>query len=753
MRCPFLSVPTCSALILGALLGVLAPTPASAQNRGFQLNRYEPTAAGEWSFWVDHPWYSKTRAFAAGLTLDYGHNPLIVGFVQPDGRLIQTQSILANQLVGHVDLAGSFLDRVLLTASLPVTFLENGQAVMSTTLPSPASGAYVSDPRLGAMVRVFGQPYASGISMSLGGQLWIPLRAFTGSIPEQGSDQGVRGLLRVALGGLKHHVLWSANVGALFRPEARLGAVSDPTGSTAGHELQLSAAVAYADLDRRFTVGPELVFATALTTNTLQQYSSSLELLVGGHYNIARLIDVGLAGGVGILRQAGTPDGRLLLRVAYAPMPKPVPKDRDRDGVPDPLDRCPDEAQGNRPDSDQPGCPQRDRDADGVYDREDQCPAQAQGEHPDPAKPGCPTGDKDGDGISDYADQCPEQPNSPIADSSRLGCPAPDKDGDGVSDPQDVCPHLPKGQTPDPTRLGCPAVDKDGDGVWDHEDPCADVPAGSLPDPVKKGCPLADRDHDLVPDATDACPDQAGVPDLDAKKSGCPTKLLEIRSGQIVIKEQLFFGNKKDVIKKQSFALLQAVATTLNAVPQIKKLRIEGHTDNKGKPDFNLDLSARRAHSVMRWLVEHQVAASRLEAQGYGDTRPIADNKTTAGKAQNRRVDFVIMDPPQERSPSSEAPVSAPPPTPVPTVPVSSAATPDEPARRHHHRIKKETPADAADEPTRKRHHRAKKGTAAADPEAASPEAAAPALGRAARPDKPHKATQVAKSVAPALKE
>src|ERR1700760_1350212 len=90
MRRSLLSVFARTALLLSAAclaFGLSAPDPVRADYRGFQLNRYEPTAPGEWSFWVDHPWYSRTRYFAIGVTGDYAHNPLYDYERQSDGTL------------------------------------------------------------------------------------------------------------------------------------------------------------------------------------------------------------------------------------------------------------------------------------------------------------------------------------------------------------------------------------------------------------------------------------------------------------------------------------------------------------------------------------------------------------------------------------------------------------------------------------------------------------------------------------------
>ena len=664
--------------MVGALC--LGARPARAQNLGFQINRYEPTAAGEWSFLVDHPWYSSTRYFAAGLTLNYAHDPLVFGLSSVDGNFTQTQAIIAHQLLGHLDLAGSFLDRVTLSASLPVTLLERGQTAGGL---SPVSGVVVGDPRFGVLVRLYGQPDRSPFSLSLGGLIWVPLRKFDDALPLQSSDSDVRVLPKLVAAGLAHRIRWSVTAGFLYRPDATLGAFMVPDGSSTGSAIQLGAAVSYADTERRFAVGPELLLSTGVTNgNAFKRDFTSLELLLGAHYNIASLVQLGLAGGLGVLREPGTPDARVLLRVAYAPIFKPAPPrvDSDHDGVYDPEDACPHEPGVATADPRTSGCPPPDRDHDGVLDAEDQCPDLAKGDHPDAARPGCPILDRDRDGVLDAQDQCPEVPQGDHPDPQRLGCPDKDSDSDGILDAQDQCPSLPQSEHPDPARQGCPDKDSDGDGVYDAHDKCVKVPAGAHPDPQKVGCPLPDRDGDSVIDAVDACPDRPGAPNPNPKKNGCPG-LAEIKRGQIIIFKSVFFNNDQDVILKKSFPVLQAVANVLVAEPLITKLGIEGHTDNRGELDHNVDLSDRRARSVLRWLTEHGIAAARLNAKGYGPQRPITDNGTLYGRAKNRRVEFHILEPAALALPASPSPSPSPAPgkpaagPPLPSVEPAPAGT------------------------------------------------------------------------------
>jgi len=180
--------------------------------------------------------------------------------------------------------------------------------------------------------------------------------------------------------------------------------------------------------------------------------------------------------------------------------------------------------------------------------------------------------------------------------------------------------------------------------VLDPNDLCPDVHKSAHPDPAKLGCPLPDRDKDTVVDPEDACPDKPGAPHPDPKKNGCPS-LVEVKNGQLVSVKPVFFATNKDVILAKSFPVLQSVADALTAAKEIKKVSIEGHTDDRGKHDYNVDLSDRRAKSVMKWLVEHKIEADRLTAKGYGPDKPIADNKKEVGRAKNRRVDFIITDP------------------------------------------------------------------------------------------------------------
>ncbi|HET9552269.1 MAG TPA: OmpA family protein [Anaeromyxobacteraceae bacterium] len=312
-----------------------------------------------------------------------------------------------------------------------------------------------------------------------------------------------------------------------------------------------------------------------------------------------------------------------------APAPPPPKKvvtiekvDSDGDGVPDLEDKCPD-VPGKK---EFQGCP--DTDGDGIPDPDDACPTQ-----PGPKEnQGCPVAkDSDGDGIPDDIDRCPLDPEDFDGFQDDDGCPDPDNDGDGIVDKIDACPN-----TPGPIEnRGCPVLDRDGDGIPDTEDRCPDQPGPR----ENGGCPDVDSDKDGIPDRLDKCPDVPGLP-----PDGCPKKytLVEVKKDRIVIKQQVHFDTAKWKVLPDSFPLLNQVVQVLKDYPAMR-VSVEGHTDTVGAELMNMKLSQARAEAVSTYLQSKGIAGDRLEAVGYGPTKPVASNKTAAGRAQNRRTEFRIV--------------------------------------------------------------------------------------------------------------
>lgn len=266
-----------------------------------------------------------------------------------------------------------------------------------------------------------------------------------------------------------------------------------------------------------------------------------------------------------------------------APVTVQKPKDTDGDGVPDTEDKCPTIAGLKYLD----GCP--DKDGDGIADKDDKCPTVAGVKYLD----GCP--DKDGDGITDALDKCPTVAGPKVFD----GC--PDTDGDGIEDAKDKCPNKPGVARYD----GCPVPDTDGDGLNDDYDKCPTV-AGPI--------------------ANNGCPEE--------KKKEVQKKLNEFAA-------KILFETGSSVIKKSSYKILDEAVAVLKDNEDLN-ISVDGYTDNVGKPASNMKLSQARANAVKSYLVKKGIKAARVDAMGYGETKPVADNATAEGRLQNRRVEMNV---------------------------------------------------------------------------------------------------------------
>ena len=306
------------------------------------------------------------------------------------------------------------------------------------------------------------------------------------------------------------------------------------------------------------------------------------------------------------------------------------PIDTDGDGVPDYLDKCPDTPAEAFGFIDLNGCP-LDTDSDGIFDYKDKCANTPAGVKVDSV--GCPL-DTDGDGVADYKDKCPETPFAARTMVDSFGCPL-DKDLDGVPDYLDLCPNTPVEARAFVDKNGC-TLDTDGDGVPDYLDKCPDTPVEARGTVDQNGCPR-DTDGDGVLDYQDNCPKIPGT----VLNKGCPEIKKEVKKLFQKALQGIQFETGKYVIKPLSFKILDQIADVLNLNPTYL-IEVQGHTDNVGNPAANMTLSDNRANAVKEYLIKKGVAATRMTSHGYGDTIPVASNKTTKGKALNRRVEFMV---------------------------------------------------------------------------------------------------------------
>jgi len=242
---------------------------------------------------------------------------------------------------------------------------------------------------------------------------------------------------------------------------------------------------------------------------------------------------------------------------------------------------------------------------------------------PPPPPPPMPPADTDGDGIVDADDKCPTEKGV----AKYQGCPVPDTDKDGINDDNDKCIDVPGVAR----YQGCPVPDTDKDGLNDEDDKCPTVPGVAR----YQGCPVPDGDKDGVNDEEDKCPTLAGT----VANQGCPEVSQEIITRTAYAAKNIYFETGKATLLKKSFAPLNEVAKILTNNPELK-LAIDGHTDNVGSDALNQTLSDKRAAAVKAYLVKQGVDESRITSTGYGESQPVADNKTAAGRQKNRRVEM-----------------------------------------------------------------------------------------------------------------
>ncbi|HEY1815747.1 MAG TPA: OmpA family protein [Kofleriaceae bacterium] len=301
-----------------------------------------------------------------------------------------------------------------------------------------------------------------------------------------------------------------------------------------------------------------------------------------------------------------------------APKAPEGPKDSDGDGIPDDVDKCPNEPEDKDGFQDADGCPDPDNDNDGIPDTQDKCPNEPEDKDGFQDADGCPDPDNDQDGIPDKDDKCPNEPEDKDGFQDADGCPDPDNDQDGIPDKQDKCPDQPE------TKNG-----------YQDEDGCPD----EIPAKVKKFTGVIQGINFKV-NSADLLPNSNGTLDKAvAVLKEFPELKMEIQ------------GHTDD----------QAMG-------------------RGGKFADNTALSQARAESVKAYFVKAGIEDGRLTAKGYGATQPIVDPATLKGaklnaaRAKNRRVEFKLV----SGLTTTEAPTPPPPalmPTTPPTTPTNGPVT------------------------------------------------------------------------------
>ena len=587
--------------------------------------------------------------FTAGLLVNYANKPFIVRSCKTDtdcsapntapGTQLSTDTVVIQDMVS-ADLLASFTPVPVFQIGLrvPLTYVSGSGIDLTTGGPNRdgLKSFGVGDAMLEGKFRFYGDPKTSAVVLGGAIDVAAPLGTITAKDSFIGNSTPITAGGRLIFDGSFGALSFGMNLRGQYRPEARLGS------TTIGpFEFRYGVAAGY-QASPIFRVVAEGFGGTKFSS---LNGTNSLEIDAGAQITPLSLpLAFTIGGGGGVIQGVGVPLFRAMGGLAFVS----EVGDEDKDGINDKNDKCPSVGEDKDQFEDDDGCPEDDNDQDTIPDAKDKCPMKPETINGVQDDDGCPDelADKDKDGIGDADDKCPEDFGK-MRVKEFYGC--PDKDQDGVADKADGCPDQPEDTDGFADTDGCPDPDNDGDKINDDADECIDQPEVYNGFKDEDGCPdsAPDTDKDGIPDDKDKCPKQPENLNGFEDEDGCPDKgpsLVQVTENDIKILQRVEFATGSDKIQgATSFAVLNAVGSVLSIHKEIFLIEIAGHTDNVGVAAQNTQLSQKRAEAVVKYLVDKGVDAKRMQAKGYGPDKPIADNKQTAGRQKNRRVEFNIL--------------------------------------------------------------------------------------------------------------
>jgi OOP family OmpA-OmpF porin len=618
-----MSVRTARAVLVASLLGASAAPAVAAPAGNIDLNDFHPAMDSRGYLTVNASQVLGDRELSFGIgSLEWGHHLLELN---GDGKTYSIDNIIQATLIAAYGIKAGPVE-LEFGASVPFLIMNGDRGPDVGTNEFKLDGQGIGNVGLHFKTRFLKTSNYPHVGLGLIVSVYLPSLSqtdrFLGEAKGQAGGNASGKVVPQIMGvldkefGKDGRLRMSVNGGIRIRSRESF-TVNDPGDDNApftnqtisvGSELPFGFGVAYAISRQRFDIVGELNGSIPLGDHTNYQ---PLEAMGGVKVYLARNSFLSLGAGRGLLPDRGAnPDFRAMIGIVF----EPNIGDRDGDGIKDDVDKCPDEPEDFDGFQDEDGCPDPDNDHDGIPDVDDKCPDIPENMNGVEDEDGCPEGaknDRDGDGIPDNVDKCPDQPEDKDGFQDEDGCPDPDNDGDGILDVDDLCPNDPE--------------DKDG---FEDQD----------------GCPDPDNDHDRIPDKDDKCPNEPETYNGFQDEDGCPDRgRVVVTDTSIEILDVIYFDYNSDKIQSRSFPILDAVAATLQGNPSIQLIEIQGHTDERGDDAYNLDLSDRRAKSVMRYLVGKGVDEKRLTAQGYGETQPLDRAHNEKAWAKNRRVAFLII--------------------------------------------------------------------------------------------------------------
>ncbi len=587
----------------------LAQAVPVANGEGFDTHLFRPAMDSKGLFSVNGSEIVGANEFSLGLVIDYGRNLLRVNELGQRSPQLIDHSFQGTAMFNY-----GIANRLTVGLAVPVNlmagneqFTAAGAPVLAGWGPGQVDSQTIGFIGLHSKLRLL--RVDKGLGVSLGVQLGVPV---TSAPRDAGADPGFfywpqvivekrigsSDQFKIALnGGFRGHMV-SATTLAL-----RNGTFKD--GNRVTYGLGLSYRV-LEPLDLVAETYGTVLFASGVGASV----GLSNEVIGGIKLFVEKNSYLTLGAGSRYTQGFEAADFRGIVGFIF----EPSIGDRDGDGIKDDIDKCPDDPEDKDGFEDEDGCPDLDNDKDRIPDYLDHCPNVPEDYDGDHDKDGCPEvtdGDRDHDGIFDSKDKCPDDAEDKDGFEDEDGCPDPDNDKDGIPDVKDKCPNDPE--------------DKDN---FEDDD----------------GCPEPDNDKDGIPDIHDKCPNQPETfNDID-DEDGCPDdgKLI-IKGNTIVILEKIQFATGSAVILPKSFALLDAVAKTLNAHAEFALVEVAGHADERDSDANNVKLTQNRVNSVVKALTQRKVEDKRLRGKGYGEYCPEDPGHHEKAWEKNRRVEFKIV--------------------------------------------------------------------------------------------------------------
>jgi outer membrane protein OmpA-like peptidoglycan-associated protein len=577
----------------------------ASQAVGFSAQNYRPPVDSRTSMWTERTGTLGITGVTAQLMGGWTRNPLVVRYFD------DTQQVLISDLFGADLTAGLHMGRFRLGVLAPVYFTGDGPSVAAG---ATGLGDLAADLKIN-LLRDGDAPLGLGVS----GRVLAPTASVDGPLGVNAVGWEAMALVDKQLA----HWVLAANLGMRGGPDVELSNVS------LDDQFFYRGALSYL-LDEGADAGFSADVAGQVNLTDVNAAGMPLEAMLGAWTRVAQVITLRAGVGHGFSDGLGDPDARVLVGLSFDPA---VDRDRDGDGYVDREDDCPDDPEDFDQRKDEDGCP----------DMETQLTVVLVTPDGDPV-PGVQStllvGDSPQVGKSELSVVI--EPGNYSFSAAALGYAPVQATLNVPAVPEHRVTQVMK---PVPLPVRVRLTDLDGqpiDGEWSMD--------GQTWTPEKDGL----ENIELIIGTYTFYGRAKGYVSAEQPLEVKPVGKNEVWMGlgkktslaveQIELKEVVQFKTASAQILSGSYPLLNEVVKILQNHPELTKIKVEGHTDSQGSDAYNLDLSTRRAASIVTYLTSKGIAADRLVSEGFGESKPIATNDTEAGRFQNRRVEIRVME-------------------------------------------------------------------------------------------------------------